>query len=265
VGGNNAGKTTLLEALNCALANGSDSQSLHTAFRRGVLNGAQYSANTISNNASDASFEVTIDGVLQKCSLNRSGVRAGALCKENGLAINIFADDTKQTTINYGAVKSKKKKSELLTILKKFDSNILDLDPTPVNATTWELRVQTEADEEVSLNFMGQGFNRVLNMYCRIIASDRKIILIDEVELGLHHKSIPLVWDALKKISLDRDLQMFITTHSNECIQAAVETFKEQPEIFQLIRLEKHRSSVIAKCIPHDYVDAALEHDVEIR
>jgi hypothetical protein len=58
---------------------------------------------------------------------------------------------------------------------------------------------------------------------------------------------------------------MFITTHSNECIQAAVETFKEQPEIFQLIRLEKHRSSVIAKCIPHDYVDAALEHDVEIR
>jgi AAA15 family ATPase/GTPase len=125
--------------------------------------------------------------------------------------------------------------------------------------------VQTEADEEVSLNFMGQGFNRVLNMYCRIIASDRKIILIDEIELGLHHKSIPLVWDALKKISLDRDLQMFITTHSNECIQAAVETFKEQPEIFQLIRLEKHRSSVIAKCIPHDYVDAALEHDVEIR
>lgn len=265
VGANNVGKTTFLEAIHCALANQTDANSLHTAFRNGILNGAQYGAATVTNKAPDSTIEVTVAGLKQKLFLNRAGGHGGAYQKENSLAISVYPDDVKKTTAYYGGVKNLKKKAMLLKSLSQFDSRIIDLDPTMISQGSWELRVNTDAEEEIALNFMGQGFNRVLSMYCRIIASDRKIILIDELELGLHYQSIPLVWESIKAISIEKNLQIFATTHSRECIHAAIETFKENPEMFQLIRLEKADDGVKAKCIPHDYVGSALEHDVEIR
>ena len=265
VGGNNVGKTTFLEAMHCALANASDAGTLQTAFRRGITNAAQYGASSVSNKASAAEFKALISGVEQTGTLNKTGVRGGSPTKEASLAINVFPEDAKLTTSYFGAVKKKKKKADLLATLQKFDSNIVDIDPSMIGTSTWELRVHTDAEEEVALDFMGQGFNRVLSMYCRIIASDKKIILIDEIELGLHYESIPLVWEAIQRISIEKNIQFFATTHSWECILAASKVFEATPGEFQVIRIERTEDNIKPVILSGDNLKFAIENHWEVR
>ncbi len=48
-----------------------------------------------------------------------------------------------------------------------------------------------------------------------------KILLIDEIENGLHHSVIEAVWRGIGALSRNHDIQVFVTTHSEECVNAA--------------------------------------------
>jgi AAA15 family ATPase/GTPase len=112
---------------------------------------------------------------------------------------------------------------------------------------------------------MGQGFIRAVGLYCQLLACERDIALIDEVEIGMHHDSLPALWEALRDSSDKANIQIFATTHSYECIKAAVETFKNAPEMFQLIRLVKNEEGVKALCFTAEEIDAALSYNAEVR
>ena len=68
--------------------------------------------------------------------------------------------------------------------------------------------------ERIPLPMLGEGFNRLLQVFGVIIGEGAEIVLVDEIENGLHWKALPQVWTGLKAAVSSSSAQIFATTHS---------------------------------------------------
>jgi AAA15 family ATPase/GTPase len=121
--------------------------------------------------------------------------------------------------------------------------------------------------ERIALPLLGEGLNRLIEIYGAIIGEGADIVLIDEIENGLHWKALPKVWQGIKAVVDAEDVQIFATTHSIECINAAMEVFKGQPlDDLAVHRLERRDDGDI-HCITMDEETLArmLERGWEVR
>ena len=67
-------------------------------------------------------------------------------------------------------------------------------------------------------------------------------------------------------IALEEKLQVFATTHSWECIEAAHKVFASgDPNEFRLHRLEQIKSEIKAVTYDEESIDAALRFEMEVR
>jgi hypothetical protein len=113
---------------------------------------------------------------------------------------------------------------------------------------------------------MGQGFNRVLNICCQILASQAQIILVDEIENGIHHDALPQVWSGIKHLCREADVQMFATTHSLECIRSAHEAYEGDDKYdFALHRLQRVKGTVEVVTHSREMLAVALNAPLEVR
>lgn len=114
---------------------------------------------------------------------------------------------------------------------------------------------------------LGQGFTRLLRFYSEILAAKSKIILIDEIENGIHYSAMPKVWKGIATIAREEDLQVFATTHSYECIRYAHEAFSPEPVYdLALHRLERDKKGDIrAVTMDRQTLGTSFELNLEIR
>lgn len=68
---------------------------------------------------------------------------------------------------------------------------------------------------------LGQAFVRTLQVYCEIFANQPDILLVDEIENGLYYEGLDDYWRGLMAVLADQKVQLFATTHSRECMEAA--------------------------------------------
>ena len=76
-------------------------------------------------------------------------------------------------------------------------------------------------NELVPIPMMGEGMVRLISILLAIYDSPDGIILIDEIENGLHHAAMTKVWQAIAQAARQSNTQIFATTHSWECVVAA--------------------------------------------
>jgi len=93
------------------------------------------------------------------------------------------------------------------------------------------------------------------------------IVLIDEIENGLHYSVQEKLWQAVFSWAQDLNVQVFATTHSNECIKAFSRSldatlFKSQARLFRIERKdEKFRAVEYTK----EQLAESLESKWEVR
>ncbi|MEK7813705.1 MAG: AAA family ATPase [Candidatus Desantisbacteria bacterium] len=122
------------------------------------------------------------------------------------------------------------------------------------------------SSELMPLHVMGDGMVRICSIILAIANAPDGIILIDEVENGLHHSVLKKFWTAVGNISRRFNTQMFATTHSYECISAAHEAFSEnQPDDFCLYRLERIKGKIKAIAYGQKSLEFTIENRWEIR
>lgn len=117
------------------------------------------------------------------------------------------------------------------------------------------------------LPLMGEGMARLASLVLSIGSSRNGVVLIDEIENGIHYSVLPKVWEAIKSAARAYNVQVFATTHSYECVQAAHEVFSQDDEYdFQLLRLERSREKRV-QAISYDKttLEAAIESGFEVR
>lgn len=117
--------------------------------------------------------------------------------------------------------------------------------------------------EMISLPSLGEGMVRFARLALLMLAGG-EVILLDEVENGIHHSILPQLWKFIERTARRFDLQVFATTHSFECVQAAYRTL--DADQFRLHRLEVDEDGS-NRCVTYepDAIDAAIRHHLEVR
>ena len=125
-------------------------------------------------------------------------------------------------------------------------------------------------DRLLPMPLLGDGMNRLLSLALVIGASPEggALVLVDEIENGLHHSVMQSVWSGIAQFAREFDVQIFATTHSWECIHAAHKAFSEDELYdFRLHRLDRIGDEDDIKAVTYDQetLEAALEMEFEVR
>ncbi len=104
-----------------------------------------------------------------------------------------------------------------------------------------------DTDNLYPLKAMGDGINRVLNLILALVNCDNGYLLIDEFENGLHYSVQEKLWEIIFEISNRLNIQVFVTTHSNDSINAFAKVLSKNKKYDgSLYRLERKSNEVKA-------------------
>jgi AAA15 family ATPase/GTPase len=121
-------------------------------------------------------------------------------------------------------------------------------------------------DEPVPSPLLGDGVRRSLSVLLAIGAAENGVVLIDEIENGIHHTAMKALWMVIAEASKTFNCQIFATTHSEECIRAAHDAFKESESYdLSLYRLDKKNDSIGVVVYDEETLDTALSIPLEVR
>jgi AAA domain, putative AbiEii toxin, Type IV TA system/Protein of unknown function (DUF2813) len=116
------------------------------------------------------------------------------------------------------------------------------------------------------LTSMGDGTNRVFGLALACARARGGVLLVDEVENGLHHSVQAEVWESIFSLAERLDVQVFATTHSWEAVVAFQEAANRSPAKGMLYRLEPEEDGKIyAERYTDEDVAVAAEQQVEVR
>lgn len=154
--------------------------------------------------------------------------------------------------------------NELISCLQKIDDKIQGLQILSTPALM--IYVETGAKELMPIGMLGNGMNRFLSLALAFYRARNGILLIDEVENGLHHSVLQGVWDNLLYLSNTFNVQVFATTHSDECLQAAhqAET-KASHRRLSVHRLDKYLDRHTSTTYKNERLNFAVEHGTDMR
>lgn len=125
----------------------------------------------------------------------------------------------------------------------------------------------TAANERLPLEAIGGGMTRLFSLFVSFTEVRNGPLIVDEIENGLHHKVLPDLWCQLREMAEEFNVQLFATTHSKECIDAACETFSDRSEdiaIYALHHKDGNRRIDAARYTA-ETLEAAYEMNLEVR
>lgn len=163
-------------------------------------------------------------------------------------------------------IRSKKEtRLQLVEIMKIVDPRLeqLNVIPTAGNSMIYG---DIGLKEMIPLSLMGDGLSRVADILLSIANAANGIVLIDEIENGLHHSILERIWEAVGTAANAFNTQVIATTHSYECIQAAHKAFnKSSTREFLLHRLDRVGEQVKAITYDQETLTAAIKAEFEVR
>jgi AAA15 family ATPase/GTPase len=159
----------------------------------------------------------------------------------------------------------KKKKQKLIESLKKVEPRLVDLQYLKVGSEPL-VYVDLGLKELIPLTQLGQGVTRLFRFFSEMLVEEAKVVLIDEIENGIHYSILSDIWKGIATVAFKERLQVFATTHSWECIEAAHKVFASgDPNEFRLHRLEQIHGEIKAVTYDEESIDAALRFEMEVR
>ncbi len=169
------------------------------------------------------------------------------------------------TAERFGNITVNKAEEDIIQILKIIEPDLQKL-IVRVGGGAPIIYGDTGKKKMIPLPLMGDGMGRLLRIALAIVGAANGIVLIDEIENGLHYTVIKNVWKAIAQLSRKYKTQIFATTHSRECIQSAYEAFNEDKKYdFLLHRLELVKGKITDVVYDKETLEAAIKSKFEIR
>ena len=119
----------------------------------------------------------------------------------------------------------------------------------------------------IPVNLMGGGMAKFLSVGLAMLDYQDGVVLIDEIENGLYYSAQQKLWEAILNWAHELNVQVFATTHSQECIRAfnacAESTLFESEA--KLYRIERKDEKFRAVDYTKNMLAESLESDWEVR
>lgn len=156
----------------------------------------------------------------------------------------------------------------LQNLLAKVDPRIkkIRVDPAAEDQGGNQVIVDIGLSELIPLTQTGQGVNRLMSILADIIGESPDVLLIDEIENGLHHSVQEQIWTGLAEAAEKLNVQIFATTHSGECLRAANAAFQKRRDYdFSVIQLFRVKSGPQGRVLDKQHIEAAISGDIDLR
>ena len=157
------------------------------------------------------------------------------------------------------------KKEVVIERLRNFDKRITTLEI--LNNVAY---VGLEGiDQLLQVNMLGDGMRRYLNIVAASANPMNNIILIDEIDNGLHYSAYKKLWEAIFALATDTNKQVFVTTHSKETLYRLNEMLEEHLKYQDALRLytiaNTPNNGHQAFKYTYEGLAGACKNDVELR
>ena len=124
------------------------------------------------------------------------------------------------------------------------------------------------SNQRFPLRSMGDGVNHILEIILALVNCEDGCLLIDEIDNGLHYSVQEQLWKVIFDLAKKLNIQVFATTHSNDCINSFTEVLKEEnnASIGGFYRMQKRKSGRIELVeYNSEELNSVSEHNIEIR
>ena len=111
---------------------------------------------------------------------------------------------------------------KLVELLKLFSDTI-----TNILVIGNDIYIENKDSGRLPLVLMGDGLKKYLAIICSLLDDELNYICLDEIENGLHFETQKMLLRAILRLSKEKSLQMFITTHSYETLKFLSEIMQE--------------------------------------
>ncbi len=174
-------------------------------------------------------------------------------------------ENPKELAVRLSKLRLNKKHNKVIKTLQIIEPRLKDIEVGQMGDDTL-IYGDIGKPNLIPIQLMGEGVIRLLEIALAIPEIKGGILLIDEIENGLHYSVMSKVWQAISNLAKEYNVQIFATTHSWECIQAAYDAFAGgAPDDFHFCRLERIKGTVQAVNYGLEDIQVALDMNWEMR
>lgn len=158
----------------------------------------------------------------------------------------------------------KRATGRVLELLKIVDQRVTGIQPL-VERSQPTIYVELDGLRLLPVLIMGGGFVNVLQLSTFMCDDLSRLLLIDEIEDGLHYSVMQSLADAVITFAHERGKQFIIATHSRDVVSAFANAAANRPEQLAFFNLIRGAAQHEAVRYSADEARALLEIDSDIR
>lgn len=180
--------------------------------------------------------------------------------------VSPYVRDVQQEVYNQlvSAIKDKKLPS-VLEVVSVIEKDVKDIIPL-MELHQPNIYVDTGLSNLLPISVLGAGFLHLLRLALAIVAVQKGMIIVDELEDGVHFSILRDVARIIYRALENRDVQIFISTHSGELIEAFVEVAAELGyEDLCLLNMSPTSEGFSARYFDKGEIQYALDLNAELR
>jgi AAA15 family ATPase/GTPase len=302
-GVNNSGKTSLLEAISFLINQNDIYNFLDMQRRRGKfikLNSLWLNDEFIDNIKIDGKFNyvpisMSIDKIKEENeNLNKdlylSTIETKSIFGDEKLesSIRLFEDKNEKfyKTIkivcnnsysspfsiqnksdlekHYARAVSKDILNDILSFIKNnIDNDLKDIRFTKEYIETFKVN---HTNFTIDLSSFGEGLQRIFYIALQFASAENGVILIDELENGIHYSLLEKFTRFIQQLAIKLNVQVFLTTHSKETIEAFVNNKYANEDIsYNLMANNLKNNNIVILNYDSDSIIGKLNQNLEIR
>lgn len=166
----------------------------------------------------------------------------------------------------YSNLRLRGRDQEFLSAMRAVEPSLKAIEILATGTPT--LYFTLEGGPPLPIATMGEGMTSVANYAAAIFETTGGVVLIDEVENGIHYSVLEKVWTQIGRAAKESGTQIVASTHSYECVRAAYRAFRDDPGFLQLIRLESGDGSpaaIEAADYDLDTLKSAIDMNLDVR
>lgn len=123
----------------------------------------------------------------------------------------------------------------------------------------------TRYPSPVPLRTFGDGANRLFGVILSLCNARNGVLLVDEIENGLHYSVQTEIWRIIFRLANDLNVQVFATSHSWDCVRAFQEAASDSQGDGVLVRLSKKDDKVIPTLFTEQELEIVARDQIEVR
>jgi hypothetical protein len=156
------------------------------------------------------------------------------------------------------------KSDRILNLIREYFPYIANLEILQPSGTQ-SLYAVLRSGEIRRLSTVSAGLTKIVSILLGCSSIENGVVLIDEIENGIFYEKYRFFWSALYEIARETNNQLFVASHSKECLKELVPVVGDKVGDFCLLRTGRENGTCNVEHINGIAMTAALAGDNEIR